>query len=61
MSKFVTSPSALETIVPPELTSLRKVVPDNERKARLIFMLEDFSASATAFRTEFATIPLFMA
>jgi len=50
----------LETIASPELDTLCKVVPDRETKARLIFILEDFSAKLTASCTLLATREEFM-
>ena len=54
MSRFVTSPSALEIIAEPELDSPLKLMPPTETNARFIFMPEDFSAIDTAFFTETA-------
>ncbi len=45
MSRLVTSPSALEMMVEPELDSPRRLIPPTETNARFIFMPEDFSAS----------------
>ena len=52
ISKSVTSPSALEMIPMPLLTSPRKVTPPIETKARLIFIPEFFSAMEIAFLSE---------